>query len=107
MGQCGRFQDAATTKPKDNHGLCPHFYNSAFTHNFYATKNSYGCVEGDKAEYPQNYKMGYNEDRKSSVRGVLFCPTTFSYPYTSNTRNLTEIQTATDDGINIELKGQN
>lgn len=92
MGKCGRAQDAAGIFPRGkyfnnnnchhamliyrifnyflhtstgSHGLCPKFYNSAFTNNFYATENIYRCPSRRVAvNVPKTFKMGYMETRK-------------------------------------------
>lgn len=85
MGRCGRVQEAAGPRPKGkmkknenfvyfsfeivfpsgSHGLCPHFYNAAFTHDFYATKNILRCTSRRLVEkFPDFFKMGYMETRK-------------------------------------------
>lgn len=87
MGRCGQKQEAAGPAPKGkgdlilfilvfninflfkfllgNHGLCPYFYNSAFTNDFYATENIYECSSRRTAtNYPEFFKMGYLERRK-------------------------------------------
>lgn len=83
MGRCGRVQEAAGPRPKGSnsnkpemitfiimsptgsHGLCPHFYNNAFNHDFYATENIYRCSTRRLAvNVPEFYKMGYMETRK-------------------------------------------
>ncbi|CAG9808811.1 unnamed protein product [Chironomus riparius] len=82
MGKCGRSQDAAGIFPRGSHGLCPKFYNSAFTNNFYATENMYRCPSRRVAvNVPKNFKMGYMETRKNKVFGDLFSPTSECYPY--------------------------
>lgn len=82
MGKCGRKQDAAGFFPRGSHGLCPRFYNSAFTHDFYATQNIYRCPTRRFAvNVPKNFKMGYMETRKNGVYGDLFSPTSDCYPY--------------------------
>ena len=65
MGQCGIKQDGAGPSPKGNHGLCPHFYNSAFEHDFFAIENIYNCRSLRTAQnIPPYFKMGYMETRK-------------------------------------------
>ena len=65
MGYCGLFQFAAGPYPKGSHGLCPYFYNIAFNYDFLASNNIYGCYSGRTAiDYPESFKMGYNENRK-------------------------------------------
>ncbi|CRL05724.1 CLUMA_CG018754, isoform A, partial [Clunio marinus] len=82
MGRCGRVQEAAGPAPRGSHGLCPHFYNSAFSHDFYATENIFGCVSRRIAtNIPESFKMGYTETRKNQVYGDLFSPTGECYPY--------------------------
>jgi hypothetical protein len=51
--------------PEGSHGLCPHFYNSAFTHDFLATDNVFHCISQRMAlSIPKRFKMGYMETRK-------------------------------------------
>lgn len=65
MGNCGQSQAAAGPPPKGSHGLCPYFYNSAFTHNFYAIPKPKECSSRRFAtSWPENFKMGYSETRK-------------------------------------------
>lgn len=65
MGRCGLSQMAATAFPCGNHGLCPHFYNAAFTNNF-TQNNFYQCISKRPiANLPSDYRMGYMETRKS------------------------------------------
>lgn len=104
MGHCGRTQNAANSRPMDSHGLCPFFYNSAFTHNFYASQNVYNCIAPDIAEYPENFRMGYMEQRKLSVRGILFCPTTDSYPYTQFLKNFTESFSESENHLETNIE---
>ncbi|GAB0090100.1 pancreatic lipase-related protein 2 [Sergentomyia squamirostris] len=85
MGNCGLTQDAAAKPPFGSHGLCPHFYNIAFKHDFYAIPRPQSCNSkppGFSAHYPHGYKMGYLENRKGTVRGELYAITTKYYPYT-------------------------
>ncbi|CAO1409365.1 unnamed protein product [Diamesa serratosioi] len=85
MGQCGIKQDGAGPSPKGNHGLCPHFYNSAFENNFFAIENIYNCRSLRTAQnIPPYFKMGYMETRKNEVLGDLFSPTAECYPYNYN-----------------------
>lgn len=84
MGYCGVTQEASSVIPPSNHGLCPIFYNSAFTNNFYAAEqNPNQCIASYKPaqNVPKYFKMGYQETRKSEVFGELFSPTTKNYPY--------------------------
>lgn len=85
-----------------SHGLCPHFYNSAFTNDFYATDSFSRCGSRRLARnVPALFKMGYMETRKrwrwtflslflffgnwlkhfSMVYGDLVSPTGECYPY--------------------------
>jgi hypothetical protein len=80
MGQCGRNQPASnfwkwlscdTEKNCDSsfhysHGLCPHFYNSAFNNDFVADNTLYKCGSERKPKVTvDRFKMGYMESRKS------------------------------------------
>jgi hypothetical protein len=62
MGYCGWTQPAAGAYPMGHHGLCPYFYNSAFTNNF-TEHNYYGCTSPRLlTNLPDNVKMGYRAD---------------------------------------------
>jgi hypothetical protein len=80
MGRCGRDQPAAdfwkwafcSVSPTcdssihESHGLCPHFYTSAFKNNFVADNSVYKCgTEREPTEVIDGFKMGYMESRKS------------------------------------------
>jgi hypothetical protein len=59
MGNCGSSQPAAGNPPLGNHGLCPYFYNSAFTNNF-TENNYYKCSSARMLKnLPLEVKMGY------------------------------------------------
>jgi len=59
MGKCGWSQPAAGDPPLGNHGLCPYFYNFAFTNDF-VYDNDYWCWSFNKViNPPKNVKMGY------------------------------------------------
>ncbi|KAL9704866.1 hypothetical protein quinque_008384 [Culex quinquefasciatus] len=83
MGQCGFKQPAAGKPPFGSHGLCPIFYNLAFTVDFLAESKPSECnlLRDPFAAYPIGYKMGYTENRKATVRGELYAQTTNQYPY--------------------------
>lgn len=82
MGNCGNTQDAATNPPFGSHGLCPHFYNSAFKHPFYAVKQPRQCRSRNPASHwPTKFRMGYLGAHKSSVQGDLFALTSREYPF--------------------------
>ncbi|XP_058822932.1 pancreatic triacylglycerol lipase-like [Topomyia yanbarensis] len=86
MGKCGKEQVAAGPFPKGSHGLCPFFYNSAFTHNFYAVPMPKGCTSSRYTGcWPRGYKMGYFSDMNSDIQGEFFSPTTKFYPYNDDT----------------------
>jgi hypothetical protein len=62
MGRCGSYQDAAGSYPVGSHGLCPYFYNLAFTYN-YTYSNNFGCSSGRMIKNPPaSVKMGYLGD---------------------------------------------
>lgn len=80
MGNCGRDQPAAdfwkwaycSASPNcdsslhESHGLCPHFYNSAFKNDFVADNSLYKCGSQRKPKQViDGFKMGYMESRKS------------------------------------------
>ncbi|XP_055539473.1 lipase member H-like [Wyeomyia smithii] len=82
MGQCGKEQPASGRYPKGSHGLCPYFYNSAFTHNFYAVPMPKSCsARRVTSTWPDGFKMGYFCDMESGFEGELFSLTTKEYPY--------------------------
>lgn len=67
MGVCGREQSAAGPFPKGSHGLCPYFYNSAFTHRFYAVPMPRNCKSNRFApNWPLGFRMGYFCEMESS-----------------------------------------
>jgi pimeloyl-ACP methyl ester carboxylesterase len=62
LGNCGINQDAAKEPPCGSHGLCPYFYNIAFTHDFKAIPKPKECTATNLApHWPEDYKMGYTE----------------------------------------------
>ncbi|XP_058458321.1 uncharacterized protein LOC131434963 [Malaya genurostris] len=82
LGDCGDKQLAAPLSSFGSHGVCPLFYNSAFEHDFLAVENEKNCTADQEAEnWPNGFKMGYRETRKSQVRGQLFAPTYGSFPF--------------------------
>lgn len=82
MGKCGMEQIAASDPPYGSHGLCPHFYNSAFDNNFFAIEKPFECVSNREAlMLPMGFKMGYMENRTSQVRGDVYARTSDKYPY--------------------------
>jgi hypothetical protein len=51
-------------QPINSHGLCPYYYILAFQYDYFYDAN-YPCPTLRKPEnVPDNFKMGYNEDRK-------------------------------------------
>lgn len=58
MGLCGFLQAAAGSYPLGSHGLCPYFYNLAFT-NEYVPNNAYGCLSTRLASVTSDVRMGY------------------------------------------------
>lgn len=82
MGKCGKEQVAASDPPYGSHGLCPHFYNSAFDNNFFAIDKPFECLSNREAlKLPMGFKMGYLENRTSQVRGDVYARTSDKYPY--------------------------
>lgn len=63
MGKCGKSQPAAGRRPFGDHGLCPYFYNSAFKHNFNATKLHDCKSKREAANIPKGFTMGYSRQR--------------------------------------------
>ncbi|XP_055627225.1 uncharacterized protein LOC129769160 [Toxorhynchites rutilus septentrionalis] len=86
MGQCGFKQPAAGKPPLGSHGLCPVFYNLAFSEGFYAEPRPSTCeiVKDRETDYPTGFRMGYMEKRKRKVQGELYAQTTDVYPYTNS-----------------------
>ncbi len=68
MGDCGRIQPGYLDKEYHrHHGLCIKFFNAAFEHPFYAENDFSNCWWIDKkkaVDFPENFRMGYNEKRK-------------------------------------------
>jgi len=59
MGDCGKSQAAAGPFPMGSHGLCPHFYNKAFTNDF-VPNNFYNCSSPRMlTNFSSDVKMGY------------------------------------------------
>ncbi|XP_058454945.1 lipase member H-like [Malaya genurostris] len=86
MGQCGKSQVAAGPFPKGSHGLCPYFYNSAFTHNFYAVPKPKDCSSSRyTGSWPSRFRMGYFSDMNSTFQAELFSPSSKYYPYINDT----------------------
>jgi Lipase len=67
MGHCGMKQIGAVDYPYGSHGLCPHFYNSAFINAFEAIDRPAMCshIGRTASSWPPGYRMGYTERRKS------------------------------------------
>lgn len=79
MGKCGKSQPAASRKPLGNHGLCPYFYNAAFTNKFKAN-NFYNCTSKRPAlDIPEELRMGYLNE--VFVGGDIFVPTAKNFPW--------------------------
>lgn len=67
LGNCGNSQVAAGSPPLGSHGLCPVFYNSAFTHQFVAIPRPEQCPVVSEKPEPKlpvygSYFMGYREN---------------------------------------------
>jgi len=80
MGNCGQSQAASGPPPLASHGLCPYFYNLAFTYD-YTFNNYYGCSSPRMVKNPpSNVKMGYFLDFNGTrFRGDIFVATA-KYP---------------------------
>ncbi|KAJ6641405.1 Pancreatic lipase-related protein 2 [Pseudolycoriella hygida] len=61
LGNCGLTQIAAGPYPLGSHGLCPYFYNSAFTNPFHAIPKPENCPTSDRLPpiIPDGMAMGY------------------------------------------------
>jgi Lipase len=83
MGVCGWSQVGAMQPPMGSHGLCPYFYNSAFTNAFEAIPRPDFCpvLPNTAASWPAGFKMGYMETRKAQVKGNLYAATFRNPPY--------------------------
>uniref|UniRef100_T1DIE1 Putative triacylglycerol lipase n=1 Tax=Psorophora albipes TaxID=869069 RepID=T1DIE1_9DIPT len=82
MGNCGNSQPASGPYPKGSHGLCPYFYNSAFTHEFRAIPKPKECTSFRAATHiPTDFRMGYLSDANSTIIGDFYARTTKHYPY--------------------------
>lgn len=80
MGYWGYWQPAAGSFPLGHHGLCPYFYNSAFTSDF-VSNNYYGSTSTRLAtNITSDVKMGYRGDfNRTLVQGDIFIATA-KYP---------------------------
>ncbi|XP_055372653.1 uncharacterized protein LOC129606374 [Condylostylus longicornis] len=82
IGYCGFNQPGASDPPYGSHGLCPYYYNLAFSYDFMARKKPNSCISLNPARYwPEKFKMGYMEERKSDVLGELFVTVSANPPY--------------------------
>ncbi|XP_055597468.1 uncharacterized protein LOC129747337 [Uranotaenia lowii] len=82
LGDCGEQQDAAPLSAFGSHGVCTLFYNSAFEHDFLAIEKPSNCTADQEAEdWPEGFKMGYMETRKTGIRGQLFARTYGKFPF--------------------------
>lgn len=88
MGICGIYQPAAKPWMKEkSHALCNEFYINSFDFDFIAY-DKYNCPNADDVNgLPYQYKMGYMEDRKLNVTGVIPCPTTLNFPFNFDIQN--------------------
>lgn len=79
MGRCGKSQPAASWKPFGNHGLCPYFYNSAFSHKF-TPNNLYNCTSiRSSMDVPDDLRFGYLNT--NFIQGDFFVPTSKDFPW--------------------------
>lgn len=89
MGYCGYSQPAAGSYPVGSHGLCPYFYNLAFTHDF-VSNNYYDCYSSREIiNPPSNVKMGFlgNFNRTMYI-GDIFIATAQFPPYVVTNNSL-------------------
>ncbi|KAG5674187.1 hypothetical protein PVAND_004170 [Polypedilum vanderplanki] len=105
MGICGIAQIGASIYPKGHHGLCPYYYTAAFKYDFVAWQNIYACYTTRiVTNYPELFRMGYKEslEKKSSVIGDLFSPTSMFFPYNEILgRTSTTINPKSDEFMNF------
>jgi hypothetical protein len=82
MGNCGNSQAAAGSYPLGSHGLCPFFYNFAFTNDF-VPNNYYGCLSSRELKNPfETVRMGYRATfSRSTNEGDIFIATAKFPPY--------------------------
>ena len=72
MGYCGWSQNGALAYPNGSHGLCNKYYNSAFENDF-LENNYYNCLPTKlEAQLPDNYTMGYLEERRKYEKLIYF-----------------------------------
>ncbi|XP_053678075.1 uncharacterized protein LOC128728471 [Anopheles nili] len=103
MGDCGSYQLAAPLSPWGSHGVCTLLYNSAFEHDFLAGPKPSNCTgESEVRSWPEGFKMGYNEMRRTTVRGQLFAPTFETYPFNVNVTATSNSTTPSTSGNDIE-----
>ncbi|KAG4073841.1 hypothetical protein HA402_014046 [Bradysia odoriphaga] len=81
LGQCGLYQIAAGPYPLGSHGLCPYFYNSAFSNQFHAIPQPATCPTSKRLPmHPLvGISMGYVFNDLSEVND------TTGYDYYANT----------------------
>lgn len=88
MGDCGESQLANRPFPNGNHGLCPQFYNSAFTHKFLAVPKKDTCNQTltprDATSFSPNMRMGYFQTldpQWKTKEKTFYAITTKDYPF--------------------------
>lgn len=61
LGYCGLSQIASGPYPLGSHGLCPYFYNSAFSNQFFAIPKPAHCSTSQRLppNIPDGMAMGY------------------------------------------------
>lgn len=77
--------------PNGHHGLCPHFYNSAFTNKFVAVPKKTTCYQRtlprDAISYSPNMRMGYwqaLDPNYDTTEKTFYAITTRDYPFNSD-----------------------
>lgn len=66
MGHCGRLQDANRRIPYGDHGLCPYFFNCAFSNKFQAVTRPEECEiirQEKRLVANESFLMGWQDDR--------------------------------------------
>jgi len=84
LGYCGIIQIAAGPYPLGSHGLCPYFYNSAFSNKFYAIPKPEICIPSNRlpTNLPDGLAMGYVFNDLSELNDTI------GFDYYANTYRL-------------------
>ncbi|XP_063709234.1 uncharacterized protein LOC134837777 [Culicoides brevitarsis] len=79
---CGYYQYAASLPPRDNHGLCPYIYTSAFKNDFKPVPNKSLCPTNKAGVYKDGFVMGYRMNFTLGGMGEYWAETTKNPTFT-------------------------